>query len=319
MTNIRPTRPLGEMAETEKAFDVVIVGGGPAGMSAAIWAGDLGLNTIIVEGGSEPGGNLLNIHNPVTNYPGVIAANGREIRDRFADNFERSGVAIRLSDSVVRIDASSMSLDLSDGNVLRGRHILFATGVRRRTLGLAGEETFRGCGILESGARDPAAVRGMNVAVVGGGDAAAENAAILSRFANRVYLVHRRENLTAREELARKALDMPNVVFLNNRSVVRLHGRDMLESFDVAGPEGKAENIPVDRVIFRLGVVPNSELLANIVAIDPRGYVITDSCGRTNSDWIFAAGDVACPDSPTIVTAAGQAAAAIKVIRSRLN
>jgi thioredoxin reductase (NADPH) len=304
------------MGGEEKTFDVIIVGGGPAGMAAAIWAADLGLAAIVIESAVEAGGNLLNIHNPITNYPGIIAANGRELSDTFLRHTERCNVLIRCATPVIKIDTAGW-VELSTGNKLQGRHILLATGVRRRTLGIEGENRLRG--FLDSGARNPEAVRGMNVAVVGGGDAAAENAAILAPFANRVYLVHRGESLSARHDLARNALGMPNVVFLNNRSVIELHGADTLESIAVAGADGTAIDIPVERAIFRIGVVPNSELLADVVERDSRGYIVTDSCGRTNCETIFAVGDVACPGSPTIVTAAGQAAAAVKAIRSRLS
>lgn len=307
------------MAGDEKAFDVVIIGSGPAGMSAGIWCADLGHEAIVVEGSDEAGGGLLWIHNPITNYPGVMAKNGREMRDIFQRHSQNSGVLMRLSSTVTRIDADQGTVELNAGKILRGRNILVATGVRRRTLGLVGEEWFKGRGILDSGARAPESVLGMNVAVVGGGDAAAENAAILSRFAKRVYLIHRGDKLSARDELAEKALAAPNVTFLSGRNVQQLNGRDALESIDIATRDGKIENIPIERAIFRIGVIPNSELLAGVVRRDKNGYILTDNYGRTDRETIFAAGDVSSPLSPTIVTAAGQAATAIKFIRSQLR
>src|SRR5512140_2944715 len=118
----------------EEVFDVVIVGSGPAGISAAIWAADLGLEAVVVEGSGEPGGNLLNIYNPVTNYPGIIAQNGREVRDAFLGNAERSNAVIRLSSRADRIDPEAGTVELEDGTKLRYRNVLLATGVRRRML-----------------------------------------------------------------------------------------------------------------------------------------------------------------------------------------
>ncbi len=307
------------MTGDEKLFDVVIIGAGPAGMSASIWCADLGLDSIVVEGSDEVGGGLLRIHNPITNYPGVTAQNGREMRDIFQRHSQNSGVLMRLSSTVTRIDPDHGTVDLGSGRILRGKYILLATGVRRRTLGLAGEERFKGRGILDSGARDPGSVHGMNVAVIGGGDAAAENAAILSKFAKHVYLIHRGDKLSARDELADMALAAPNVTLLLGRSVQQVNGSDALESIDIATRDGKIENVQIERAIFRIGVLPNSELLAGVVGRDKNGYILTDNYGRTDRETIFAAGDVSTPISPTIVTAAGQAAAAIKFIRTRLR
>ncbi|HUF02626.1 MAG TPA: FAD-dependent oxidoreductase [Aridibacter sp.] len=299
--------------------DVAVIGAGPAGLSAALWCDELGLDSLVFEADEEPGGQLLWTHNAVENYLGVEARNGREVRDRFVSQVAKRGLRIDLGSRAASVGIDPLSLRLEDGESIEPRALIFATGVRRNEPELEGLEKFRGCGILESGKRDKRLAEGKTAMVVGGGDAALENAIILSETADKVYLVHRRGSFRARPEFT-EAVDAENKIeIITNAEVTALEGADSLESVTVTDVgSGSTQDIAVRALIFRIGVRPNSELVRDLVATDSRGYVRIDSTCRTDVEGIYAVGDVANPISPTISSAAGMGATAAKAVLSWL-
>ena len=308
------------MADKKTKTDVIIVGAGPAGLSAAIWCSDLGLDAVVLENGPEKGGQLLNIYNQITNYPGLAARNGRELRDRFLATERNSRTNFFHNVKVIDIDLDEISVRAADGREYDGRAILLATGVRRRQLGIPGESEFLGKGVLISGVRDRLDVSEKTVAVIGGGDAALENSAILAETAKRVYVIHRREDFRARREFVTRAGANPKVKLILNTVVSAIRGDDNVGSVDISdNATGTIRSLQVDRVLIRIGVEPNSELLQGKADLDGAGYVVVDRTGLTSVPNLYAAGDVAHPVSPTIVTSVGSAAAAIKAIARRFS
>lgn len=295
--------------------DVLIIGGGAAGLSAALWCRDLKLSAALIEQRSELGGQLLSIHNPITNYLGRRANNGREMRSHFLSQLDGVEGIARLNSAVVAFDPKSISAQLADGNIVTGRAAILSTGVRRRRLAVPGETELIGRGILESGVRDRELVQGKAVAIIGGGDAALENALILAEKAKAVYVVHRRNDLSARSEFVRRARVDPKIRFLFQSTVTRFIGNEQLYGVELSGPEGESV-IDVDAALVRIGVQPHTELFAGKIELDHSGYIIVDNLGATSAPNIFAAGDVANGSSPTISTAVGMAATAVKVIYS---
>src|SRR5918911_1207732 len=186
--------------------DVIIIGAGPAGLSAALWCDELGLDTLVIEQAAEVGGQLLRVYNPVENYLGVRAANGRELRDLFAAQVEDAEFDLWTEAEIESVDLSAKRISLRSGEELRALSIIIATGVRRRELGVPGEREFKGRGMIESGRRDRDEFAGQDVCVVGGGDAAAENALYLAEACPTVTLVHRGKKLRARSEFAERLL-----------------------------------------------------------------------------------------------------------------
>lgn len=299
--------------------DVVIVGAGPAGLSALLWCADLGLDAAIVEQRPEPGGQLLAIHNPITNYLGLTARNGREMSDRFLDQ-----VAGLLTDQYIDIPASAIDVEnkivrLSDGRAIKASAIILATGVRRRRLGIKGETEFEGRGVLESGAKQKASLKNKRVVIVGGGDAALENALIIGEVASHVTVVHRRNSFKARPEFVDAVGRNSKVRSLLNSEITRIAGNEAVECVEVTGSDGEVSMIGADAVLIRIGVEPNSELITSAVRTDGKGYIVVDSQCRTSAAGIFAVGDVAEPLAPTIGTAVGMGATAVKSIFSLIN
>lgn len=294
-------------------IDVLVIGGGPAGISSAIWACDLGLSVAVVEAKAEIGGQLSAIHGPISNYPGVNVSNGRELKERFEKSLSAFRAEVFKGARLAEIDFERRTAISDDGRTFAAKAIILATGVRRRKLGVPGEEEFRGRGILESGAGERDSCKGKRVLIVGGGDAALENVQLLGPFAERIYLVHRRGHFTARAEFLRNAQNDPNVEFVLNAAVDQIVGEDKVMSAAVRDlASGEKKIIEIDAVLIRIGVEPNSEIVAGSLDRDHAGYILVDQNCETSVHGIYAVGDVANPISPTIATAVGMGATAVK-------
>ena len=303
------------MASVEK--DVVIIGGGPAGMAAAIWCADLGLSNIVLERDDSTGGQLKKIFQPVRNYPGIREIDSRKLADEFAEQAKALGGDLRIDSSVASIDPEALRVELASGDWIKAKAVVLATGVRRRRLDLPGETELSG--VLESGAKQAAETTNARVVVVGGGDAAFENALILAKFASEVTLVHHSSHFRARAEFLEPVRQNPKIKIIENAVVTDLFGSEgKLQAVGLEDPTG-VQRIETDFLLVRTGVMPNSELVEGSVTRDAKGYVIIDANCETSASMIFAIGDVAAPAAPTIATAVGHAAISIKVIRSRIS
>ncbi len=300
-------------------FDVIIIGGGPAGISCALWCVDLGLGALLLEAGSSLGGQLNWTFNPIENYLGLEASNGEELAEKFRIHAESKRINYRLESAVQRIDFGDSRVVLSINEEIEFSSLVIATGVKRRKLDIPGEEKFQGRGILISGKRDIETVRNKTVVVVGGGDAAFENVKILAEKAAKIYLVHRGTEFRAREEFVDFATAHPKVEILTNSVVEKISGGRWVESIAVRdSTNGELLSLTTDAVLTRIGVVPNSQLvLAADIVLDPDHYICVNSICETSVPNFFAIGDVANPISPTVSSAVGMGSTAAKVIRSR--
>ena len=301
-------------------YDVMIVGGGPAGMTAAMWCAELGVNALLIDENEELGGQLGSIYNRIENYPGVFASNGRELRDLMLKSINRLPFERRLDARVIKADLPSKQLVLNTGETLAGKAVILATGIRRRKLGVEGEDEFAGRGIMASGAGEREGVRDKRVVIVGGGDAALENTLILSDLASEVTLVHRKDRFSAREKFVKAARDQKNVRFEPVTVVQKIVGNDAVEGVQLLKLDtGKSHYLETDKILIRIGVEPNSELFGGRVAVDENRYAVVDAACRTSIPGVLIAGDVANPVSPTIATAVGMGAAAAKAAQAFLE
>ena len=303
------------MDNLEECFDVIIIGGGPGGLAAAMWCADLGLNAILLEKESKYGGQLNLINGPITNYPGVETANGCELRNIFIQQADKTPTIKYLFSEVVNIDDTTVTT--ADGRRIVGRTIIISTGVRRRKLNIPGETEFAGRGILESGVAAREKVAGKQIVIVGGGDAALENALILGETADKVIVIHRRNSFSARREFLEKASKNTRIEFVTNAIVTSINGSEAVESIEYQNLNANDKtSINADAVLIRIGVTPNSEPFRSTVELDQHGYIITDKSCLTSTPNIFATGDIANPNAPTISGATGEAATAIKAASS---
>jgi thioredoxin reductase (NADPH) len=299
--------------------DVIIIGAGPAGLSAALWCDELGLDTLVIEREQEVGGQLLNVYNPIKNYPGVETKDGRELRDRLAAQVEEKEFDLWTEAEVESVDLRAKRLRLRSGEELQAIALVIATGVRRRRLGVPGEEEFAGRGVLESGTRERESVAGEDVLVVGGGDAAAENALLLAEVCPTVTLVHRGKSLSARSEFVERIRGDFRINVFTEATLQAVIGRERVEAVEILRAGAiKPFRMAVRGVLIRVGVEPNSELFREQLHTDARGYVVVSGEHETSAEMVFAVGDISNPLAPTVVGACGAGATAAKVIASRL-
>jgi len=308
------------MVSRSEQYDVVIVGGGPGGMAAALWCSELGLSSVLIDERDELGGQLLNVYNRVENYPGVSVRNGVELRDLFVRSLKGRRFELRLGCRAERIDDERNTVELVSGETLFHRALIVATGVRRRKLDIPGEDEFAGRGILSSGLKEAKAVAEKRVLVVGGGGAAIENALILARYARKVIVVHRGTEFKARAEFLRNA-NLDKTIVLKTQCTVRaFHGRAVLEyaELEEAGNE-QVRTEHIDLALVRIGFVPNSEPFSRHLECNPSGYIMTDSHFQTTRPRLYAIGDVAEPVAQTVSAACGAASVACKHIAQMLG
>jgi thioredoxin reductase (NADPH) len=300
--------------------DVLIIGAGPAGLSAARWCDELGLDTLVLEQAEEVGGQLLSVHNRVENYLGVRAANGTELRNLFLDQTRDCDFDLWTNVEIDNVDLKAKRIKLRSGEELQSIAILIATGLRRRTLGIPGESEFIGRGIIESGARDREQFAGKDVCVIGGGDAAAENALMLAEVCPTVTLVNRSRKLRARREFTEQLPTHHCVTVFPESRVRRIIGNDRVEAVEIErGGAIKPFQMAVQGVLIRIGWEPNTHFVRGQIEMDENGYVIVGSQQETSVANVFAIGDVANPLAPTIAGAVGTGATAAKVIAARLQ
>jgi thioredoxin reductase (NADPH) len=300
--------------------DVIIIGAGPAGLSTAFWCDDLGLDTLVLEEDEQIGGQLHRVYNPIENYLGVKARNGEELFKLFTRDVDAAGFDLWTQASIASVDLKAKRISLESGEQLQSIAIVIATGVRPRQLGVPGEKEFVGKGMIESAARDRELFAGKDVCVVGGGDAAVENALLLTEVCPTVTLVHRGKKLRARRELAER-LQPNNCITVFTESVLtRIIGEEEVQAVEIHRKEGiKPFQLAVRGVLIRIGVEPNSELFREQLEMNEKGFITVNSEQETRLPMVFAVGDISNPLAPTISSATGAGATAAKVIAARLN
>jgi len=300
--------------------DVVIIGAGPAGLSTAFWCDELGLDTLVLEQADQVGGQLHHVYNPIENYLGLKARNGQELLEHFTRGLDAAEFDLWTQVDIESVDLKARRIALRSGEDLQTIAIVIATGVRPRELGVPGEKEFNGKGMIESGARDRELFAGKDVCVVGGGDAAVENALLLAEVCPTVTLVHRGKKLRARREFAERLQPNNHITVFTESVLTRILGDEEVEAVEIQRKEGlKPFQLAVRGVLIRIGVEPNTELFREQIQTDEKGYVTVNSQQETNVPMVFAVGDVSNPVAPTISSATGAGATAAKIIASRLN
>jgi thioredoxin reductase (NADPH) len=300
--------------------DVIIIGAGPAGLSAAFWCDELGLDTLVLEQAEKIGGQLLRVYNPIENYLGLKTRNGAELLEIFSRNVDAAEFDLWTGTVIDSVDLRAKRISLRSGEKLQAISIIIATGVRPRELGIPGEKEFAGKGMIESGTRDRELFAGKDVCVVGGGDAAVENALLLAELCPTVTLVHRGKKLRARREFAEQVQPHNRITVFTESVVTRIMGDAEVEAVEIQRKEGlKPFQLAVRGVLVRIGVEPNTDLFREQLQVDEKAYVRVNGEQETTVPMVFAAGDVSNPLAPTISGATGAGTTAAKVIAARLS
>ena len=287
--------------------DVVIVGSGPAGYTAAIYAARAQLNPVILAGSVTAGGALMNT-TEVENYPGFIEGiMGPELMNQMQEQAERFGAEIRYEDvTALELEGDVKRVTTSDG-AYEARTVIISTGSEYRHLGVDGEERLSGHGVSYCATCDGFFFKDQDIVVVGGGDSAMEEATFLTRFARSVTVVHRRDELRASAVMAKRAQEDPKISFAWTSRVVELHGEDSLTGITLEDTvTGERRRIEATGLFVAIGQVPRSELAAEALELDEAGYIKVEvPSQRTRIPGVFACGDVADPTYQQAITAAG--------------
>ena len=288
--------------------DVIIVGSGPSGYTAAIYAARANLSPLVFEGSITAGGALMNT-TEVENFPGFPSGiMGPELMDNLREQAERFGAEL-VSEDIVSMDLTGELKTVTDGygNTFTARSVILAMGSSYRKLGLPDEDRLSGHGVSWCATCDGFFFRDKDIAVVGGGDSAVEEATFLTRFARSVTLVHRRGELRASKIMAARAEKDPKIRFAWNSAVTGIQGDKSLQSITLTDTvDGSERELPVAGLFIAIGHDPRSELVRGQVHLDGEGYVITDGAStRTNLPGVFAAGDLVDHTYRQAITAAG--------------
>jgi len=300
--------------------ELIIVGAGPAGLTAAIYAGRAGLNPLVVE--RQIAGGQMGLTFLIDNFPGFPEGMaGVDLAERMRRQAERFEAEFYMG-AVERIRPGTPTIELDLGSeILRAKAVIIATGARWRPLGVPGEKELVNCGVSYCATCDGPLYRGKPIAVVGGSDHAVEEALFLARYAERVYLIHRRDELRATRVLQQQVMANPKIEVLWNCIVTEILGADgfvhALKLRDVATGEESVLEVP--GIFVCVGTDPVSELAVGALELDEKGFIIVDDCLRTSAPGVFAAGDVRSGAWPQVVTAAADGALAARSAERHLQ
>ncbi|WP_341284815.1 NAD(P)/FAD-dependent oxidoreductase [Priestia megaterium] len=303
--------------------DVLIIGGGPAGISAAVWCKRLGVDCLLLEEQAQLGGQLFTIYNEIIDYPGIQAENGIEMQRKMVQHFMDMDCLYEVNTKVNSIDERSKTVKVKQQETEKEigyTYLILATGSSQRKLGVPGEQQMTDRGEVYSASADGERLKGKRVALIGGGDRAFEGAHLLASQAKQVYLIHRSTHFKAREQYVEKVLSDPGVKVMTDTEVTAIHGKHHVTSIDLKSKNSECKNLSVDAVLIRLGIAPNVELIKEKVTTTQSGLIVINEVHQSSDPAIYAIGD-ACttPLFSSISSSAGQGAVVAKHLSSLLN
>lgn len=324
-------------------YDVVIIGSGPAGLSASVYAKRAGLKAVTLEQNPMSGGQVLNTYE-VDNYPGLPGINGFDLGTKFREHADKLGCEFRSAQALAvkkadicnslqeqgieaQVRAASVEEEAKDGFVvvteqgeIRTRTVLAAAGATHAKLNIPGEEELAGMGVSYCATCDGAFFRGKTVAVIGGGDVALEDAVFLARGCEKVYLIHRRDALRGAAVLQKEVMALPNVEILWDTVAQEIEGNDQVQGIRLKNVKtGQNRLLPVEGVFVAVGILPASEIFRDLAQCDEKGYLLAGEDCVSSMPGIFAAGDVRKKKLRQIVTAVADGANAITSILEYLS
>ncbi|MBD7945660.1 thioredoxin-disulfide reductase [Psychrobacillus sp. Sa2BUA9] len=295
---------------TEKIYDVIIIGAGPAGMTAAVYTSRANLSTLMIERGI-PGGQMANTEE-VENYPGFETILGPELSTKMFDHAKKFGAEYAYGDVSEVIDNGDYKTVKVSGKEYKALAVIISSGAEYKKMGIPGETELGGRGVSYCAVCDGAFFKGKNLVVVGGGDSAVEEGAFLTKFANKVTIVHRRDKLRAQKILQDRAFANEKIDFIWNTTLKEIHGTDGKVSSVtlVSTTDGSEKSFDTDGVFVYVGMLPLTKPFTNLGILNENGYIVTNEKMETTIPGIFGAGDVRDKMLRQIVTATGDGSVA---------
>ena len=289
----------------EKIYDVIIVGAGPAGMTAAVYTSRANLSTLMIERGI-PGGQMANTEE-IENYPGFETILGPDLSTKMFEHAKKFGAEYAYGDIKEVIDGEDYKIVEAGSKQYKGRAIIIATGAEYRKLGVPGEKELGGRGVSYCAVCDGAFFKNRELVVIGGGDSAVEEGVYLTRFASKVTIVHRRDELRAQAILQKRAFDNEKIDFIWSHTIKEVNDKDgKVGSVTLVSTKtGEERELHADGVFVYVGMIPLSKPFANLGITNENGYIVTNEKMETNVSGIFAAGDIREKLLRQIVTATG--------------
>lgn len=307
-----------------KKIDVLVIGGGPAGLSAAIYTRRAMLSTVVCERDYMSTG-LINESECVENYPGIISIEGYQLGEMLKEHAKHFGAEFILNEAKnIEKQKGGFVIEFSSGEPMLAKAIIYASGASHKKLGIDGEDRFRGRGVSYCAVCDGAFFKDKVCAVIGGGDTAIGDAMLLSEICSKVYVIYRGDNLRATKTLVQRATQIENIEFIYNTVATSILGDKLVNGLNLKNTKSEDESrLDVDGIFIAVGTEPNSLLVKDLVQLDENGYIIADESCKTSCDGIFVAGDVRTKPLRQVVTAvadgACSAVSAEKYIRNAIQ
>ena len=300
-------------------YDLIIVVAGPAGLAAAIYASRAKLKFIVLEKEIMSGGQIINTYE-VDNYPGLYHMGGFDLAMKFREHADALGASF-VTGEVDKIEEISggKKVICKDGTEYETKTIILSGGAKHRKLEVPGEEALAGSGVSYGATCDGAFFRGKEVAVVGGGDVAVEDALFLARLCKKVYVVHRRDSFRAAKTLVSRLVSAENVEIIYDSVVKEIQGKFKVESLVLTNKKTAEERtVALDGVFIAVGMLPETKVYEGLVELDGAGYIKADETGITSCPGVFAAGDIRTKELRQVVTAASDGANAVQSVERYL-
>lgn len=295
-------------------YDIIIIGAGPSGMSAALYALRANKKVLLLEKKCY-GGQIINASN-IENYPALPNVSGYDFATNLYNQIKSLGVILKYEEVLEVTDKKEV---ITRKDTYKGKNIIIATGLKKRKLNLENEDKLLGSGISYCATCDGNFYKNKNVAVVGGGNTALEDALYLSNIASKVYLIHRRDNFRGEKKLISEVKEKNNIELILNSNITKIIGEDNLNSIEITDNRNNISKLEIDGLFIAIGNIPDNNRFKNIIDLDENGYIIANANLKTKTDNIYVAGDTRVKTLRQLVTATSDGAIAVTEITKEME